>query len=67
MPYLKSWCHKNGVLLVSANIEIKNIKTNGNKGKQNQIVSCWSKTICIRFNDPHIKTTGKIINVMDTS
>jgi len=30
----------NGVLLVSANIDIKKIKTNGNKGKQNQIVSC---------------------------
>jgi hypothetical protein len=29
-----------GVLLVSANIEIKNIIASGNKGKQNQTVAC---------------------------
>jgi hypothetical protein len=56
-----------GVLLVSANIVIKNINANGKNGKQNQIVFCWIKTISIRFKELLIKITGKMTKPKDTS
>ena len=56
-----------GARLVSANIEIKNIMAQGNKGKQNQPVRSWAATISVKFKDPANKMTGKIKRPKETS
>jgi hypothetical protein len=57
----------NGVLFVSAKIEMKKTAHKGNNGKQNQMSRCCIREICIKFSVPDIKMMGKIINAIDTS
>jgi len=61
-PSVKS----NGVRLVSANADTKNITNAGNCGTIYQISSC-PNTIPVKFNSPLLITTVKIINPIDTS
>jgi hypothetical protein len=56
-----------GARFVSANIEIKKIIAQGNKGKKNQIVFCCIKTISTKFKEPTNNNTGKIVNPIETS
>lgn len=44
-------CRSNGVLAVSASIDIKKIMKTGNKGTMNQI-DCWFSIIVVRLNEP---------------
>lgn len=55
-----------GALLVSANIEIRNRKHKGIRGKKYQFFCCLS-TILIRLNVPEHIITGNIINPIEIS
>lgn len=55
-----------GARLVSARIETKKIKDNGNKGKTNH-TERWAYTISIKFKEPAHKITGIIIKPKETS
>lgn len=57
----------NGALLVSANIEIKNIIAQGNNGKTNQQVFACAITISVKFKEPANNITGNNNKPKDTS
>jgi hypothetical protein len=57
----------NGVLFVSATIEIKKIKARGNKGKMYHTVVSWEVTISVKFREPAIKITGIRTRLIETS
>ena len=56
-----------GVRLVSANIEIKKIIAQGNRGQKNQTILDWAITIFVKFNVPDNKIIGNIMRPIDTS
>jgi len=56
-----------GVRLVSANIEIKKIIAQGNRGQKNQIILDWAVTIFVKFKAPDSKITGNMMRPIDTS
>jgi hypothetical protein len=57
----------NGARFVSANIEIKNIMAQGNKGKTNHTVRSCAAIISVKFKEPASKITGKIKRPKETS
>lgn len=57
----------NGVLFVSANIEIKKIIAHGNKGKQYQPVCSCAQTMSLKLNVLESNTIGNITNPIETS
>jgi hypothetical protein len=57
----------NGARFVSANIDIKKIIAQGNKGKTNQHVIFCILTISYKFNEPASKITGRITKPIETS
>lgn len=56
----------NGARLVSAKIEIKNIRNKGKNGKKKKI-KFWKKTISIKFNEPTQNNEDIKIKPIETS
>lgn len=56
-----------GARLVSANIETKKTKTQGNKGYKYQPLSFCAATNSAQWSDPANNITGNIVNPIDTS
>jgi hypothetical protein len=57
----------NGVLFVSATIEIRKIRARGISGKINQTVAPWAATISVKLSDPAMKITGINTRLIETS
>jgi hypothetical protein len=56
-----------GARFVSANMEIKKIAAQGNKGAANHTVLFCASIISVKLDDPANNMTGRIVNPIETS